>query len=1478
LVWANSQFVAVGEGGTILTSPDGVNWRSRTSGTNESLNDVAYKSAYGLLVAVGDKGTVVASYDGVNWISWASGTTENLGGVVFAYGLLVAVGSNGTILTTLNGVNWTRQQLGTGVYLSAVAWTESYLVAVGWSDPTLSSAILTSGDGVTWVSRQPGIRNDWLADVVWTGSQLISVGKEGTIVTSSDGIRWVQRQWGLTGDLLGVTWTGSQVVAVGYNGQILTSPDGENWTPQSSPTSLPLCAVTWAGSQLVAVGAFGTILTSPCGGCTTPGTAPTLTATPASSSSISLSWNAVPNATAYKVYRDGGAAPIYSGSALSFTDTGLQPNTQHCYTVRGTNSCGDGPLSAQKCVTTSQAGTAPTANFTWSPGTPLAGQSVQFTDTSTGSPTSWSWTFGDGATSAQQNPAHTYSSAGTMNVTLTVSNQSGSNSRVQSVNIQASPGAQLTLGFTINGGQDFKSGQSVPVVISFSNVGAATWPAQTLQVWVYLVDVKGVGNDSIALGGWTTDKRALAWWQRQVNVPSLQPGQPWTETIPVSAYSADFIDEVDVVANSLSGSQVAHAEHSVHITFDAGSAIWNCIGDVLTVASLPVGGSAGAIPDTVKYIYDTTQYSTTVNAIAELWLSGDVKGAISKVIDFAKGVAVDLASVNPAVAIAKVVWNELGFISGGPGGCGTVVANWGSWFRGTISTLNYLALARLGVLQPMTVFALQGSGQMQVTDSSGRRTYARSGSSVCSASIPGSDCVDLTPLGGPVTIMVPYGGGPYSYSATTNAGGQANVVIWQVSSHAAASSVSALAATSYTTDEFSWTLNVNANDTLSCSVGTGQPQLGVDRGSTGTITTWLPPTVTVLYPSTYVEGRSLWVPVASHASGLNDSQWRTDLGLLNTGSVTANVQITVFMAGGIKLTNTTYVPAGSQSILTDIVDQLGGSGSGALQVISDQPLKVTERTYNQSSTGTFGQGYDALTVAQGLSAGQSAWLPQLSENAAYRTNIGLTNTGASPASVSVELHDGAGGVLKTYAVSLNPGEWKQETRPFNAKAGQTNMARGYARVTVTSGSGVIAYAALMDNTTNDPTTVPMLAETGQQSCSPPSITVPPANQTVASGRTATLSVVATGSAPLRYQWYQGNASDTSKPVGSDSASFTTDVLTATTSYWVRVSNACDHADSGSATVLVASGPCALGQSKNIPTNYVLKGADTWATPGGRLLALVGGIGGLALIDVSQAQTVQSISGPTSWQAVGDRAGRVYLASDTSGLQVYMVGEGTQGPVFVASAPTSGNTYGLAWLQPGQILAAAADTAGLEIYQVNSNGIPTRVATYATQAPSWAVALDGTLLASASTTFGLELWSYAGGTTLTPRGRLTLPGNAYDVELSGGFAYVSAFNGGLHIVDVRNPDAPVLTTTLHPNGASYRVFDAAVRGSYLAVAASTTSLAGLVTLYNISNPASPTQLGQVSPTYTTSVAFVGSWLVVGKESYGASIIDMPNCWP
>ena len=67
------------------------------------------------------------------------------------------------------------------------------------------------------------------------------------------------------------------------------------------------------------------------------------------------------------------------------------------------------------------------ANFT---GTPREGNfplSVNFTDLSTGTPTSWSWTFGDGNTSTEQHPGYHYTAPGNYSVSLTVENAEGSN-------------------------------------------------------------------------------------------------------------------------------------------------------------------------------------------------------------------------------------------------------------------------------------------------------------------------------------------------------------------------------------------------------------------------------------------------------------------------------------------------------------------------------------------------------------------------------------------------------------------------------------------------------------------------------------------------------------------------------------------------------------------------------------------------------------------------------------------------------------------------------------------------------------------------------------------------------------------------------------------------------------------------------------------------------------------------------------------
>jgi PKD repeat protein len=75
--------------------------------------------------------------------------------------------------------------------------------------------------------------------------------------------------------------------------------------------------------------------------------------------------------------------------------------------------------------------TLPVANFAASPTTGYRPLMVQFTDTSTGSPTLWSWSFGDGGTSTDRNPQHMYTNAGTYTVRLTVTNAAGSNTMMK---------------------------------------------------------------------------------------------------------------------------------------------------------------------------------------------------------------------------------------------------------------------------------------------------------------------------------------------------------------------------------------------------------------------------------------------------------------------------------------------------------------------------------------------------------------------------------------------------------------------------------------------------------------------------------------------------------------------------------------------------------------------------------------------------------------------------------------------------------------------------------------------------------------------------------------------------------------------------------------------------------------------------------------------------------------------------------------
>jgi len=88
---------------------------------------------------------------------------------------------------------------------------------------------------------------------------------------------------------------------------------------------------------------------------------------------------------------------------------------------------------------------APVAEFAASPTSGTVPLTVNFTDASSNTPTSWLWTFGDGDTSTEQSPSHVYNSAGDYTVSLTATNGAGQDTETKVDYISAQPGAPSVL-------------------------------------------------------------------------------------------------------------------------------------------------------------------------------------------------------------------------------------------------------------------------------------------------------------------------------------------------------------------------------------------------------------------------------------------------------------------------------------------------------------------------------------------------------------------------------------------------------------------------------------------------------------------------------------------------------------------------------------------------------------------------------------------------------------------------------------------------------------------------------------------------------------------------------------------------------------------------------------------------------------------------------------------------------------------------
>ena len=260
ICYGKGQFVAVGEGGTILTSPDGTAWTKRASGSTLWLVGVGYGN--NLFVVVGDQGAILTSPDGIAWTTIRTGGTR-INAVAYGNGIFYAVDESGNSWSSTDGVSWSfyvpaRPE---GVQLRGLVYVTPIFVATGASgtiQTTFDGVPVTGGPPVFGV---PNITSNFLESVAYGRGLFVATGASGATLTSRDAVNWAT-QPNAPAYFRGIAFCNNQFVGVGVNGSIATSFDGNGWTSRSTGTAQVLTAVAASDNAAIAVGFGGAILRS----------------------------------------------------------------------------------------------------------------------------------------------------------------------------------------------------------------------------------------------------------------------------------------------------------------------------------------------------------------------------------------------------------------------------------------------------------------------------------------------------------------------------------------------------------------------------------------------------------------------------------------------------------------------------------------------------------------------------------------------------------------------------------------------------------------------------------------------------------------------------------------------------------------------------------------------------------------------------------------------------------------------------------------------------------------------------------------------------------------------------------------------------------------------------------------------------------------------------------------------------------------
>ena len=305
---------------------------------------------------------------------------------------------------------------------------------------------------------------------------------------------------------------------------------------------------------------------------------------------------------------------------------------------------------------------------------------------------------------------------------------------------------------------------------------------------------------------------------------------------------------------------------------------------------------------------------------------------------------------------------------------------------------------------------------------------------------------------------------------------------------------------------------------------------------------------------------------------------------LGTGSLTSTTSywVKVTNSCGSRNSNTATVtveePCVEPSITTEPQPASVQSGQSAILSVTASGTNLLYQWYRGTPPSVtqpvFGATSAALNTGA-LTATTSFWVRVFNSCGSQNSQAATVTVAAActapvitshPASVTIQEGQPAGLSVAATGTSLQY-QWYRGSQPDQSQpiAGATGPSLNTGALQSTTQFWVRVFNSCGQANSNTATV------TVQPACQVPSIFTQPQSSTIARGGSTLLGVAVAGTTPFTFQWYRGASGNTSQPIaGATGASYNTGPLLTTTSFWVRVTNACDSVNSATATITVPS--------------------------------------------------------------------------------------------------------------------------------------------------------------------------------------------------------------------------------------------------------------------------------------------------------------------